>query len=202
MIPDASLQALPSVPFDGTLLHEQSEPAVYVVQAGVLRHVPDPQVFEAQGYAWGAIGMVPDRGLDGLTKGPPLESTPPSPAPTPQSWAERVNGGVYTGDGDEIAYTIRPGVCPPDEVEFVLGQRDGLTWRKELVLQAPDGEWTIAVQDGTRSDRNGLYRYQLPGGHLLFRKAKTFGVMHDIHGLGHLDQLPAGAQVTFTWNKD
>jgi hypothetical protein len=87
-------------------------------------------------------------------------------------------------------------------VEIVLNLGDGITWRKELVLQADDGQWTVAVQDHTRSDDNGLYRYQLPGGHLLFRKAKFLGGMSDIHGLGHLDQLPAGAQVAFTWTKD
>ena len=202
VIPDGSLGHLPAIPNERTLLREQTDERVFVVENGVLRHVPNPQEFDARGFAWGAIGTVPDGDLASLPKGEPLSATAPSPGPIPQSWAERLSGAIYTGDGDEIAYTITPDARPPDEVEFVLALRDGLTWRKELVLQADDGQWTIGVGDGARSDRNGLYRYQLPTGHLLFRKAKLFGAMTDVHGLGHLDQLPGGAQVRFTWAKD
>jgi hypothetical protein len=202
MIPDGSLAGLPRVPRDGTLVRELNDPAVYVTLGGVLRHVPSPQEFEARGYAWDAIGVVPDGALAGLAKGDPLSITPVPAVATPQSWAERGAGEIRTGDGDRISYSIQAGVRPADEVEFILTLDTGITWRKELVLQAEDGQWTIAAQDGTRSDRNGLYRYQLPNGHLLLRKAKTFGIMSDIHGLAHLDQLPAGAQVSFTWSKD
>jgi hypothetical protein len=201
-IPDGSLVNLPPTPRDGTLLREQNDPPIYVVEAGQLRHVPSAEVFQARGFVWEDVGLVPDGALADLPKGPPLPNTTPNPTPVPRSWAEQPTGTVHTGDGDLIDYRIAAGAKPADEVEFVLELGPGLTWRKELVLHADDGEWTIAVQDATRSDRNGLYRHQLPNGRLRFRKAKTFGIMNDVHGLGSLDQLPTGALVTFTWTKD
>jgi hypothetical protein len=56
-----------------------------------------------------------------------------------------------------------------------LGPR--IAWRKELVLSDGADSWTIAVQDAQRTDRNGLYREQLPADGLTFRKAKALGLM-------------------------
>jgi hypothetical protein len=201
-VPDGSLAGLLSTPRDGTLLREQSAEPVCVVESGSLRHVPNVEVFEERGYVWESVGVVPDGALADLPMGSPLPTTHVDPTPVPRSWAERSPGTVITGAGDRIDYVIVPGARPADEVEFVLELGAGITWRKEIVLHADDGEWTIAAQDGTRSDRNGLYRYQLPTGGLRLRKAQTFGVVGDVHGLGSLDQLPTGAQVTFTWAKD
>lgn len=202
IIPDGSLARLPGTPREGTLLRTQNDPPVYVVEGGKLRHVPSMDVFEARGFVWEDVGIVPDGALDALSKGTPLESTQPDPPPVPRSWAERPSGTLHSSAGDRIAYAITAGAKPADEVEFVLALGTGLTWRKELVLEADDGQWTIAVQDATRRDQNGLYRSQLPNGHLRFRKARMFGIVEDVHGLGNLDQLPGGAQVTFTWMQD
>jgi hypothetical protein len=201
-IPNGSLANLRSTPRDGTLLREQTNPAVYVALNGKLRQVPSVEEFDTRGFVWEDVGIVPDGALTDLPKGEPLSDSHANPQPIPRSWAERPNGSVFTSDGDRIDYVVAPGARPADEVEFVLALGSGLTWRKELVLHADDGEWTIAVQDATRSDRNGLYRYQLPNGRLVFRKAKTFGIMTEVHGLANLDQLPTGAQVTFTWATD
>jgi hypothetical protein len=201
-IPDGSLASLPLIPRGGTLLREQNDPTVYVVEGGQLRHVPSVEVFGARGFVWEDVGVVPDGALADLPKGPPLPNTVPDPTPIPRSWAERPNGSIHTGAGDTIDYQIAAGAKPADEIEFVLELDQGVTWRKELVLVADDGEWTIAVEDGTRSDHNGLYRYQLPNGRLRFRRAGIFRIMSDVHGLASLDQLPTGALVTFTWTKD
>jgi hypothetical protein len=117
VIPDGSLGGLPALPREGTLLREQSDPAVYVMMGGTLRHVPTPEEFEARGYVAGAVGIVPDGALAPIPKGEPLEVTPPSTAPVPASWAQRTSGGIYTGDGDTISYSIRPGFRPDDEVD-------------------------------------------------------------------------------------
>jgi hypothetical protein len=204
IIPDGSLGNLATAPVrDGTLLRELTDPRVYVARAGRLRHVPDMQTFEAEGFVAANVGLVPDGALGGVPKGGPLPSSHPNPTPIPRSWAERGSGQIATADGDQIDYLVQPGQKPASEVEFVLELGTGLTWRKELVLRdGAGGEWTIGVQDTTRSDRNGLHRDQLPAGSLLFRKAKMFGIMSDVHGLGNLDQLPAGARVTFTWRRD
>jgi hypothetical protein len=202
-IPDGSLGGLRNIPRDGTLLKEQSTAAVYVMRGGQLRGIPSAEEFEARGFVWELIGVVPDGSLDGIPVGPNLEETVVPTTPVPQSWAERSFGTVYTADGDEIDFSIQPGAKDANEVEFVLVLGDNLTWNKELVLrEGAGGEWTIPVTKDARSAANGLYRDQLPGGQLRFRKAKTFGIMTDVHGLGNLEQLPVGAQVTFTWRTD
>jgi hypothetical protein len=202
-IPDQSAGGMRDVPREGTLLKELSSPAVYVMHGGELRGIPSAEEFERRGFSWDLIGVVPDGALAALPVGKNLEETHPGVVPVPASWAERAGGTVYTADGDEIDFTVRPNEVGADEVEFVLELGDGITWRKELVLRdGGGGEWTIAVQDDTRSDRNGLYREQLPGGALRFRKAKMFGIVTDVHGLGNLEQLPTGARVTFRWRKD
>ena len=108
---------------------------------------------------------------------------------------------MHTSDGDVIYFDIRPNVLAANSVEFVFELASGMTWRKELVLREGNGPgtWTIGLPDKASSGRQVLHRNQLPGGSLLFRKAKLFGWMTDVHGLGDLEQLPNGARVTFTW---
>jgi hypothetical protein len=204
IIPDGSLRGLDTAtPREGTLLRELDDPRVFVVRNGQLRHVPSAQAFDANGFVWGNVAVVPDGALNKLVMGDPLPEVDPNPRPIARSWAERPSGRILTSDGDKIDYVVLPNQRPQNEVEFVLQLGDGLTWRKELVLyDGTGGSWTIAVQDDIRSDRNGLYRDQLPAGSLLFRKMKGLGAIVDIHTLGRLDHLPEGAQVTFTWIKD
>ncbi|MGH8769640.1 MAG: hypothetical protein ACREV2_00450 [Burkholderiales bacterium] len=201
-VPAGSMGELKTFPSNGTLLREQSASEVYLAENGSLRHVPNQQEFDARGFSWTNVGIVPDGALAALSKGSPLPTTTPEPAPIPRSWAEHTSGSIHTADGDVINYSIETNAVGPDEVTFILRLGAGLTWRKELVLIADDGQWTVYVQDDRQEDSNGLYRYQLANGRLLFRKAKLFGVVTDIHGLGNLDQLPRGARVTFLWERD
>jgi len=207
-IPDGSVGGLRAVPYDGMLLKEMSSAAMYVMENGKLRGIPSAQEFERRNFNWNLIGVVPDGGLAGIPVGDNLEDTSQAPSapvtPAPRSWAERPFGIEYTSDGDEILFVIVPNALAPNNVEFVLELDSGITWRKELVVREGNGPgtWTIGVQNNTRSDRKGLDRNQLPGGSLLFRKAKLFGIMTDVHSLGSLEQLPKGARVTFIWYKD
>lgn len=195
--PSDSLDRVGTVPTEGTLLKELSNPAVYVVQNGQRRVFPDEQTFVALGHSWDRIGTVADGALAHLPEGPAI------PPVQPKTWAELPEGHFITRDHDQLDYRIDQGVLPnADEVEFVLEQPDALTWRKELVLHADDGTWTIAIQDSVHSARNGLYRHQLPNGSLTFRKAKAFGIMHDVFELAQLDTLAPGSRVTFTWARD
>ncbi|WP_290055934.1 hypothetical protein [Amycolatopsis solani] len=196
VVPAGGFSALDKAPRDLALLKEETAAAVYVVEHGELRHVPDPETFAARGFRWDRIGVVPDGGLADIPVGPPL---PPS---HPTAWSERPGGHLVTRDLDRVDYQVEAGARPDDEVEFVIRLGDGITWRKEIVLQADDGEWTIAAHDDVRSDANGLYRYQLANGGLRLRKAKAFGVMTDVLELGDLARLPVGARVTFTWVRD
>jgi hypothetical protein len=196
VVPHGSLAALRSTPVNGTVLREESKDPVYLVDGDALRWIPDPETFAFRGLRWERVGVVPDGTLAGLPMGQPL------PFEHTQSWSERSGGHLLSRDHDQIDYQVEAGLRPADEVEFVLVLGDGITWRKELVLKADDGQWTVAAHDGVRSSANGLYRYQLPNGRLTFRKAKAFGVMTDVLDLADLGQLPAGARVTFSWLRD
>lgn len=72
-VPDGSTASLVGAPpRDGTLLKTLSADEVYLVQAGKLRHVPDPVTFERMGLSWGKVRVAPDGGFDDLTIGSPL----------------------------------------------------------------------------------------------------------------------------------
>jgi hypothetical protein len=194
--PRDSLGVLHKVPIDGTTLREDATDPVHLMAGGVLRHVADPETFTAYGLRWDRIGVVPNGALAAIPSGDPLPST------HLRVWSELESGHLVTRDHDQVDYRIEAGALPPDEVEFVLTQADGLTWRKEIRMQAVDGQWTVSVQDDKRTDANGFYRYQLPDGRLRLAKAKLFGVVVEVLELGDLDRLPVGARVTFTWARD
>jgi hypothetical protein len=196
ILPQGGFASLAKVPRDLTLLREEHQAAVYVVRKGDLHHVPDPQTFTANGFRWDRVGIVPDGTLADLVVGEPLEPG------HPLAWSEQASGHLVTRDLDRVDYRIDPQAVPDDQVEFVLQLGDGITWRKELVLKADDGEWTISAQDANRSAANGLYRYQLPHGQVRLRKAKAFNLMHDVLELGDVDRLPIGARITITWVRD
>jgi hypothetical protein len=60
----------PLVTPDGTLLKEQSNPAVYVVYGGAKFHIPSEEEFLALGFAWEAIRVEPDGALVSLPNVP------------------------------------------------------------------------------------------------------------------------------------
>jgi hypothetical protein len=196
VLPRDGAAVLRKVPVDGTLLREESQPPVYLVEGGMLRLIPDPETFAARGVRWDRVGVVPDTALATLPLGFPL------PAVHPLSWAGRPSGHLLTSDSDRIECVIEPGVRPFDEVEFVLAQAEGLTWRKEIMLYTDEGCWTIGIQNGIRVAASGLHRNQLPTASLTLRKAKLFGIMTGVLDLRDLDHLPEGARVTFTWATD
>ena len=133
-------------------------------------------------------------------------AAPAAPFESAPSWSQSRSGFLQTNElVDVISYRIVPGAIGDDAVEFVLAFGPNLTWRKELILVADDGQWTIHVEGDTRSNQNGLYRYQLPNGQLVFRKKKGLLQALEIQqvlSLSQLNDLPLGARVTFSWLQD
>jgi len=115
------------------------------------------------------------------------------------------NGQFYTSNvDDELSVIIERNVVPADQVEFVLQAGTQVFDRKEIVLvenpAAGTGRWTIAVDRNRRSDANGLYLYQLPGGLLEFRKLLN-GSMSEVSRVP-IDNISGGTRLTFQWGSD
>lgn len=112
------------------------------------------------------------------------------------------NGLFFTSDvNDRMQVKVEFGVVPANEVRFILCTPSNITQRKELVLvegaQVGTGRWTLSAGGGTLLAVDGLYTYQLPGGHLEFRKkvGNTFVEVTRVP----IDAIQGGTQITFTW---
>jgi hypothetical protein len=115
------------------------------------------------------------------------------------------NGLFYTGDlRDELTVTVERNAVPAGEVEFVLALGAAVRGDKELVLAegpgAGTGRWTLTATSTQPTSRNGLYLYQLPGGHLEFRKGS--GARATEVTRVPIALLAGGTRLTFTWTKD
>jgi len=70
VVPNGALGAIPSIPRDGTLLNERSAPEIYVMSEGRRCHIANPQVFEARGFRWADVRVVPYSSLAAVPPGP------------------------------------------------------------------------------------------------------------------------------------
>lgn len=71
-IPTGSMGQLRKFPTNGTLLKEITAPEIFLAENGNLRHIPNPDRFDALGFSWANVGTVPDGGLGVFPKGPTL----------------------------------------------------------------------------------------------------------------------------------
>ena len=115
------------------------------------------------------------------------------------------DGQFYTSNLDDQLYvTVERNVKPADEIEVVLVANQNISARKEIVLvegaAIGTGRWTIATSGNTRRDQNGLYTYQLPGGHLEFRR--RIGSADEEVSRLPIGHLAGGTRLTFTWQAD
>lgn len=49
-----------------------SDPAIYLIERGQRRHIPDPQTFDRMGFNWGSVRTLGDSRLNAIPEGPPL----------------------------------------------------------------------------------------------------------------------------------
>ncbi|MYV97399.1 VCBS repeat-containing protein [Streptomyces sp. SID3343] len=71
-VPAATVDALPHIPRDGTLLREEHEANVYLVRGGIRAAFTSEDQFFGLGYRWASIGIVPDHSLDPIPRGADL----------------------------------------------------------------------------------------------------------------------------------
>jgi hypothetical protein len=72
VIPPGGTMKLRTVPIDGTLLKEQHDPKIYVVESGQLRWVTSPAAMDGRCLPWRHVRVVPDNSLAALPHGPDL----------------------------------------------------------------------------------------------------------------------------------
>jgi hypothetical protein len=72
VIPPGGLGKLLRTPIDGTLIKEQHDPSIFLVDKHQLRKVKSPAVMDARCLPWRHVRVVPDNALAGLPHGPDL----------------------------------------------------------------------------------------------------------------------------------
>ncbi|MBI3975441.1 MAG: N-acetylmuramoyl-L-alanine amidase, partial [Armatimonadetes bacterium] len=80
---------------DGALLRGTGS-AVYVMQKGLKRHVPNQLTFAAQGFLWGNVNRIPDSRLNAIPTGHPLLNA-------------RADGNLLRGTGSAV-YVMQAGL--------------------------------------------------------------------------------------------
>lgn len=137
---DAMLDAVPDGP-DLTdapeLVQVEGEPAVYVREHGVLRHVTSPDAMSAWGFAWERVRVVAPGELDGDLEGAawldvPFLARGSGPAvylidAPPPLWAERTSG--------DLPARIAAGAASDATLRF--RNRGSATWGAGEVVLAP-----------------------------------------------------------------
>jgi hypothetical protein len=136
-----------------------------------------------------------------------IPTTYPGDVGLPQDWAGQPSGAFKTNDlADLLKYEIQPHAVSDDIVEFQLQAYDTKMWRKVLVMRDGLGsQWDIPIDpsQGTASSSNTLWADQVKNGQdLSLWKAKEFGIMTWVLDIGHLENVPPGARVTFEWVED
>lgn len=87
VIPPRSSSQLRTVPFDGTLLREQNDPKVYLVENNQLRWVTSEAVMQESCLPWRHVRIVPNNSLAALPRGPDFPSTLRRPDIEIEQWA-------------------------------------------------------------------------------------------------------------------
>lgn len=113
------MMAIHEVP-DKKLLRARGHAEVFMVEDGVRRHVPDPVVFEEQGFEWEEIDDVDVEEVNAL---PEDDEAVPMP-----------DGEVLQAEGDPTVYVIDDGLKRPVPSPQAF-QDMGLKW--EHILQVP-----------------------------------------------------------------
>jgi hypothetical protein len=132
------------------------------------------------------------------------------------TWSDFL-GPLPGGNNDQINVTIKKGVLPPGNVEFLLQLGPGLTAWKGIQLMMLDAQQnatnlqrieaendshgalgSVAADGTTTSSLAVMPTALLPSGVLEFQKAGTFGPQ-GYYRLGNLSEISDGSQVTFTW---
>jgi hypothetical protein len=72
IVPPGGTAKLRQIPIDGTLLREQNNPKIYLVENEALRWVTSPAAMNGRCLPWRHVRIVADNQLAGLATGPAL----------------------------------------------------------------------------------------------------------------------------------
>lgn len=83
VVPDATVNSIPKVPHDGTLLRERSHAEVYVVHGGKRIWIPTPDALRLMGYSFANVHVIPNGSAQQL---PEVRLASGSPTPGSLVW--------------------------------------------------------------------------------------------------------------------
>jgi hypothetical protein len=116
VVPDSSLDDIPTgdplldAEADGNLL-KGSSAGVYVMEGGLRRLIPSPEVLISCGYGWDAVRSIPESRLNAIATGASI-SGPPCPhlVPPDGTLIQGSTGTLYVMEGGLKRRIIDPGV--------------------------------------------------------------------------------------------
>jgi hypothetical protein len=71
IVPDGSLNPVPTTPRDGTILREENHAEVWLFESGKKRHITSPDVLSRYG-GWAVVHIVPDAATADFPMGAPV----------------------------------------------------------------------------------------------------------------------------------
>lgn len=178
---------------EGSLV-KGSTPAVYVIEDGKKRHIPDPATFKHMGFSWNAIRQISDEVLQQIADGQPLPSVK-SQKP------EKLQQRVKENKRKELEEKIRLSLCLPVEERFPISQHFGPSVRQDLQkayekwgydghfgidFASPIGTSVFACDNGEVFDVNNDDRHHING--LYVRLKHSWGISY----YGHLNKVTVG----------
>jgi hypothetical protein len=103
---------------DGELIRQSGTQAIYVIEKGIRRLIPDPETFNARGYSWGAVKDISSEEIRSVPEGQPIPSVKSGGASTHRF----ADGELIRQSGTQAIYVTEKGIrrLIPDPETLVL----------------------------------------------------------------------------------
>ncbi len=139
---------------DGTLIKGSGHP-VYLVEKGLKRWIPNPQIFEARAFKWQNIIQAEDKILDKIKKGDDISPDPSNHQPQTfilDGPCKQFQGTIPIIETNQIEfkYSGRNSQAPLDKTSYLTGQGNTTDLKFETFLAGYDESWKTSWYSFTR----------------------------------------------------
>jgi len=157
------------VPPDHSIVQGQGNPTVYLIDGGKKRSLGSAELFEACGFTWTSIRMLPRSQVDAIQVGAPFTACSDLTAPSQVPDKQLIKGkssAFYVMDGVKKRHIISPTVLTgcgfswqdvwvlPDE--YVQGLYSGPVFDASCAFTAPYVAWQKQMQDLCKNQHSGF----------------------------------------------